>query len=245
MQDHGFVCLSFSISGLSACAKEKAVKRPAAWAISNFDFLNLSQILIQFPPQLTIAWSLENAPQNLRLQCFVPSFERIWPGREQKVQKCQSQRRPRRKVQEIFGASGGGIFGGSDCNPRYHEDDEVNSEEGRLKKKTHIFRGRIRRYMQQCMRLSEKKRLQNTRHTKIPVFIVIEYDSILTGSSISSHTLKCVKSNMFRANVPLCTSSLCWFNPARVRISQVTQISSASIFASFALFHPLNGEIDV
>ena len=35
-----------------------------------------------------------NAPQNLRLQCFVPSFERIWPGREQKVQKCQSQRRP-------------------------------------------------------------------------------------------------------------------------------------------------------
>lgn len=39
-----------------------------------------------------------NAPQDLRLQCFVPSFERIWPGREQKVQKCQSQRRPRRAL---------------------------------------------------------------------------------------------------------------------------------------------------
>lgn len=68
---------------------------------------------------------------------------------------------------------------------------------------------------------------------------MIEYDSILAGSSISSHTLKCVKSNMFRANVPLCTSSLCWFNPARVRISQVTQITSASICASFAQSPPL------
>ena len=145
------------------------------------------------------------------------------------------------KLRGPSGASGGENFGGSDCNPRYHEDDEVNSEEGRLKKKTPNVGGVKEDTCMQCMRLSEKEKAdQDTRHTKYLCLIVIEYDSILTVSSISSHTLKCVKSNMFRANLPLCTSSLCWFNPARVRISQVTQISSASIFASFALFHPLN-----
>jgi len=56
-----------------------------------------------------------------------------------------------------WGASGGENSEGSDCNPRYHEDDEVNSEEGRLKEKLPC-RGRIRRYMHSMYETFRKRK---------------------------------------------------------------------------------------
>lgn len=133
---------------------------------------------------------------------------------------------------------------GSDCNPRYHEDDEVNSEEGRLKEKL-PSRGKPWRYMQQCMRLSKKEKAadQDTPNScvylwlnMIQFLLVLQY--LVTRWSVWKATCF-VQTSRF---APHRSAGLILPEWGSLKWPKLPVLPSVHPLRKV---HPLNGEIDV